>query len=205
MLLRLRGGGRGRPPFELCVAAGGSIRQELREDLRNSQDWDHETTLAIPIQILNTEAFHQVTGRKAPPCPITAADYAEAGYPFFHLDETPGVGLGGNFGAAKSVNERERQRGLAAGPEGPVLPHIMTIDGHDTTTAAQAEAVAAKAQRAAHLAQVVQDDDGLLSPDGPYRPFRTTEHIRTELEAVDPHELEKEAPELMAEFLKLRC
>lgn len=92
----------------------------------------------------------------------------------------------------------DQQRGLASGPEKPVVPRVVAIGGDDTTAAAT------KARRAEYLARTVRDGDGLLSPDGPYRPFRTVGHLRDELDAVDPQELADEAPELMEKFLKLR-
>lgn len=195
----MEGGGAYKPSTQMSIAAGGNIRQAVRGDFRRPQDWDEKMTLTIPVHILNTHAFWQATGRPAPACPIEAQDYVDAGYPFFALAEKPGVGINGNFGAVKSVNTLDQQRGLASGPDRPAFPCVVTIDDDDDITAA------AKARRAKRFARAVRDADGLLSRYGPYQPFRTAGNLVDELGAVDAQELANVAPELVAQLLELRC
>ncbi|OTB01995.1 hypothetical protein M426DRAFT_63056 [Hypoxylon sp. CI-4A] len=113
IILRLRGGG----GHELLgIAAGGKVEQNIQRDLYDASRWNETQTIAIPVQILNSAAFRQVTGRDPPHCPIDASTYAEAGLPFFKMYEEP-TAIAGDFGTVKSVHEIDRERGIAKGSE----------------------------------------------------------------------------------------
>ncbi|KPI38448.1 Ubiquitin-60S ribosomal protein L40 [Cyphellophora attinorum] len=102
LVLRLRGGGHG--PVPMALAAGGKIKQSISPDYSEAKDWDVENTMTFNVQILSTPAFEAITGRKAPPTPITAETYHRHGFPFFKLYEEQSQ-VFGNFGAVKSVAE----------------------------------------------------------------------------------------------------
>lgn len=59
-------------PSELGIAAGGLIKQDVRKDTRNPQEWVKGLTMTIPVQILDSTTFFQVTGQEPPKCPIDA-------------------------------------------------------------------------------------------------------------------------------------
>ncbi|KAI0863541.1 hypothetical protein F4860DRAFT_511931 [Xylaria cubensis] len=166
----MRGGGySGR----MGVAAGGKINQVIREDDNDPKIWATTSTIAIPVHILSVAMFRDVIGREPPPCPISAATYVEAGLPFFDLPENPS-GISGAFDRVKSVNEINVDRGIANSAEPTVKPPVVTIR-RDEDGAAKNYVDP----------ETVNDPDGLVSPDGPLRAFRTLKDIRDELNGED--------------------
>ncbi|KAI0868578.1 hypothetical protein GGS24DRAFT_506653 [Hypoxylon argillaceum] len=154
MVMRLRGGGFNAP---VGVAAGGKIKQTILKDGNHPDIWATASTITIPVHILNTALFRDVTGQRAPPCPISASTYARVGLPFFDFPETPS-GIAGDFENVKSVRALDVERGLASGEEPSVRPRVVTI--------------ARDAQSSVDLA-TIEDPHGLVSADGPLRAFRT--------------------------------
>ena len=56
------------------------------------------------VQILNSAFFRKATGNDPPSTPVTAAKYADYGYPYYSIfDEMPS-GVKGDFAGIKSVN-----------------------------------------------------------------------------------------------------
>lgn len=92
------------------IAMGGKIEQAIQKDFEDPNSWLKGHTMIIPVQILNSTAFRQVTGVDPPPCPIDASTYAERGLPFFKLWEEPSS-VAGDFEAVRSVRELELNRG----------------------------------------------------------------------------------------------
>jgi hypothetical protein len=180
LVLRLRGGGAPVIQHIMGVAAGGNIKQSIRKDTYDSDGWDREMTLTVPVHILNSAAFRHVTGEEPPPTPISASDYSEAGLPFFDMDEE-NSDTAGEFGELKSVNEIEQERNLAGGPEPSVEPRLVSLDqdGH---------AVAHRVD----LSDKVDDPQGLLDQSGPSREFRTLRDLEREMDALDLESLERE-------------
>ncbi|KAI0097558.1 hypothetical protein GGR51DRAFT_577988 [Nemania sp. FL0031] len=148
-------GGHGGP--RMAVAAGGKIDQVIHKDERDPSVWVKDSTITVPVHILTTDAFQEVTGQSAPPCPISASTYASADLPFFGLPEEPSS-ISGDFGSVKSVNTIDVQRGIAAGEEPSVRPRVITLQRN--------------VKNCVDLA-TIEDPDGLVSPDGPLRDFRT--------------------------------
>ncbi|KAI1419500.1 hypothetical protein F5Y12DRAFT_777565 [Xylaria sp. FL1777] len=158
MVLRLRGGGWYGP---MGMAAGGKIEQNICEDDNDPSIWATTSTITIPVHILTTAMFRDVTGRKAPPCPISASTYAAAGLPFFDLPEKPS-GISGAFDRVKSVNAINVGCGTSSGDEPGVKLRAVTID-----------------------LKTVEDPDGLVNRDGPLRAFRTLAGLWDELKGQD--------------------
>jgi hypothetical protein len=91
------------------LGAGGAIRQKLYPDRHGIDTWDPERTATVRIRLLNSEAWTEVTGRPAPPSPISARTYAEHGLPWFALyDEERG-----------DLAPSERFAGLRGAADGP--------------------------------------------------------------------------------------
>ncbi|KAI0595101.1 hypothetical protein F4775DRAFT_387263 [Biscogniauxia sp. FL1348] len=152
------------------IAPGGRIVQCIRKDPYDPAIWSRDTTLAVPVQILNSAGFRAVTGRDPPPSPIDARAYAAAGLPFFQLDESAWAGsaIAGYFPSLQSVNEREQALGVAGGPEEKVAPRLVQL---------------VRRPRRVHVDLArVRDPQGLVSPAGPHREFRAVEDLRKEVE-----------------------
>ncbi|RYP73987.1 hypothetical protein DL771_003298 [Monosporascus sp. 5C6A] len=171
LTLTLRGGGFGGG---MGIAAGGKIKQTIARDRYDPMIWEDQVTLTIPVHILNSAAFHAVTGHNPPQCPINASTYAEAHLPFFDLYEEPSS-VAGDFEALKSVNEIEQDRGLAEESEPSVKPRLVKLDRHGRAipTGSQVD-----------LSAIVDDPDGILSPAGPLRELRTLADLERELKSL---------------------
>lgn len=173
---RLSGGGPG-PGQQLGLSAGGMIKQEIRQDTYGPAKWIRGLTLTIPVQILNSAVFRQVTGTEPPDCPISAKTYAKAGFPFFELFEEKPSNISGAdaFRSLQSINNIDMARGLAKRPEAMVRPRVVKLGGSSHgTTVWDGDNVFD-----------IQDPDGLLSPHGPRRKFRTLADLEQEIKKLD--------------------
>ena len=106
MILRLRGGGVD-PNAVMGIAAGGLIKQTIIKDTHDPTIWEPSCGTIFNVQILNSASFRQVTGMDAPTTPVTAATYAQHGYPYYDLWDEKSSGIAGNFDGVKSVNEKD--------------------------------------------------------------------------------------------------
>jgi hypothetical protein len=100
-------------PFEMGVAAGGSIKQQIFEDTFGIDTWDHSTCVSLNIHIVNSEVYSSITGKTALPSPITAEVYAKSAIPWFeHYDETKrSVAAPTTFNRILSVFQIDEARG----------------------------------------------------------------------------------------------
>jgi hypothetical protein len=153
------------------------IKQDVRQDTYDPAKWIRGLTLTIPVQILNSAVFRQVTGTEPPDCPISAKTYAEAGFPFFELFEEKPSNISGAdaFGSLKSINNIEMARGLAKRPEAMVHPRVAKLGGSSLGTTVWDDGNVFD----------IQDPDGLLSPHGPHREFRTLADLEQGIKKLD--------------------
>ena len=70
-------------PPEMGLAPGGLMRQEVYEDNHGFEAWDTSVSSRCFVHILNSVQYRAVTGNCPPSAPPSAADYAEAGLPWF--------------------------------------------------------------------------------------------------------------------------
>lgn len=141
------------------TAPGGLIQQHIRKDCHDSVIWLRDLTFTVPVQILSTQMFKEVTGSEAPPCPSNAQTYRDAGVPFFDLfEEAPSDVAGSDaFAPLKSVNEMETAQGHVAGQEPMLAPRTVKLYERSLGTKIWSD------DDVFHL----DDPDGLLNPDGP--------------------------------------
>ncbi len=69
--------------FEMGLAPGGRITQEIAEDEYGIDAWDTSVSSRCFVHLLNSKSYRTVTGRTPPTEPITPKDYADAGVPWF--------------------------------------------------------------------------------------------------------------------------
>lgn len=102
-----------------------------------------------------------------------SSQYADAGLPFFDLyEENPSDVSGAEaFGALQSVNEIDMARGQSDGPEPAVHPSIISLRSSSLGTTIWNDGDTFR----------VEDPDGLLSPGGPHRDFRTLADLEAEI------------------------
>lgn len=100
---------------EMGLAAGGLMDQAIRKDQMGFDCWDVETGGRIFVHIVNSVMYEQITGRKAPTCPITAKTYTTQGYPWYSTyDEDQGrdVAPSEKLGKVKNVAEIDNEKGI---------------------------------------------------------------------------------------------
>ena len=106
------------------LGAGGAIVQRIYPDPFGLDTWDQGCCARVRVHILNSAQFEALTGREAPPTPISAATYTEHGLPWFALyNETLGdIAAADRLAAVRSIDERERERKPGTEKEAAALP-----------------------------------------------------------------------------------
>ena len=80
---------------EMGLAPGGLMRQEVYADSYGVDAWETSTRSRCFVHVLNSVQFLQVTGSAPPHRPPTAAEYSEAGLPWFEYYAADQRALGG--------------------------------------------------------------------------------------------------------------
>ena len=136
---------------EMGIAKGGNIRQVIAGDTYGPDSWDEEARGSVSIHIVNSKAFEFITGKKAPPSPITAEKYAKCKIPWFdaydeHVQALPPARL---FQRVKGVIALLRAKGKNGGnddsgveltPERIIRIKTPTLEERVRLLAEQAEA-----------------------------------------------------------------
>lgn len=101
--------------IEMGIAAGGSIRQQIFEDVYGVETWDGETCVALNLHIVNSAMYEEITGRPAPATPISEKTYRTKGLPWFrHFDENRRiVSAPKAFSKILSIQQINNARGAA--------------------------------------------------------------------------------------------
>ena len=95
------------------LGAGGAIVQRVYPDPFGLETWEQDSFGRVTVHILNSLQFEAITGRPAPPSPITAETYTEHGLPWFALydDELGDIPAAARLAGVRSVQDRQRERG----------------------------------------------------------------------------------------------
>ena len=96
------------------LAAGGKLIQDLVVDRNPPYIWNTSRTRLINLHIFSPASFEAVTHIVPPGTPITARAYADAGLPFFVVEEDAENRLDGSvtLDAVKSVSQMDKQVGV---------------------------------------------------------------------------------------------
>lgn len=70
-------------PPEMGLSPGGKMMQEIYEDPYNPEEWDLDNSSHCFVHIANSEIWSEITGKKPPYSPLTAAVYSRHGLPWF--------------------------------------------------------------------------------------------------------------------------
>jgi hypothetical protein len=85
---------------------GGQIDQKVLVDPHGVETWDAENVGTLIVHVLNSTQYEGVTGRPAPPSPVSARTYAEHGFPWFrHYEEETDVAPAEALAALRSIAE----------------------------------------------------------------------------------------------------
>lgn len=75
--------------LSMGIAAGGSIKQQILPDIHGVDIWDRNKKRSITIHLVNSQAYKMITGKEAPPSPVTLEQYKKAKIPWYsHYDES---------------------------------------------------------------------------------------------------------------------
>jgi tetratricopeptide (TPR) repeat protein len=100
---------------EMGIAAGGTIKQQILEDTYGAESWDEAAFRDIVIHIVNSQVYQQITGREAPPSPISAEQYKRCKIPWYsdYKEKTPSLSPAAIFKRILSVGQIDNTRGIA--------------------------------------------------------------------------------------------
>jgi hypothetical protein len=104
-----------REPTLLAVAAGGRMKGRVVADPFGIKHWDQSARISCFVTLIDGEQLPALTGVPVllPP-PFTRADYAREGVPWFEVDYTGLMALGGaaEVPRIKSIKQINDERGL---------------------------------------------------------------------------------------------
>ncbi len=139
------------------LGKGGEISQKIYPDPYGLEVWNSTAASLGNVHIISSEDFRQITGRNAPPTPITYEMYQKLGYPWFDLYDSKlqDTESSGKFDHLKEVGKGKKggKSPIVTIPEnpdeswGPIIyppgkrprnydpkqPHIPEWDVHDPT------------------------------------------------------------------------
>jgi hypothetical protein len=107
----------GPEPAPLAIAVGGRMRERVVADPFGIKHWDQSARISCLVTLIDGEELPALTGVPVPlPPPFTREDYAREGVPWFEVDNTGLLALGGagDVHRAKSIKEINDERGLAS-------------------------------------------------------------------------------------------
>ena len=114
--------------FDMGLAPGGLMQQEIYEDERGIDAWDTSTRSRCFVHILNSVQYQHVTGRKPPSQPPTARQYTAAGLPWFEYYDSDKKALeeGGKLPELDSVAATMGKQGKGVLEDNePVNPKVV--------------------------------------------------------------------------------
>ena len=112
---------------EMGLAPGGLMRQEIYEDEHGIDAWSSTSSRCF-VHLLNSVRFLAVTGTEPPVEPPTAADYSNAGLPWFDYYGGDKTALEGTrqLAGLQSVAAKSWQKGAGGVPgNDPATPTVI--------------------------------------------------------------------------------
>ena len=114
-----------RAPSAMSLAAGGRMKQQIYADRHGFDAWDQAVSSRCFVTLADAVQWREITGEAPPTKPPTAADYTEAGLPWFDYYAADLETLAGAPALAlvKGVAEMAVEKGeQVLGPDGDVNP-----------------------------------------------------------------------------------
>jgi hypothetical protein len=105
--------------FDMGLAPGGKMRQEIYEDERPLSHWDKENGSRCFVHIANSLAWRAITDRDPPTTPLTAKEYARYRMPWFDYYGGDARALGGSsvLKGLKTVFQMGKEKGESPLPD----------------------------------------------------------------------------------------
>ena len=119
--------------YDMGLAPGGRMRQEIYEDPFDLNDWDMENKSRCFVHIANSLIWRAITSEMPPTVPYTAKEYAQYNLPWFdyYSDNSTAVKGSEKLNGLKSVARMGKKKGDVPLPENEsVTPgHIVKLRG----------------------------------------------------------------------------
>jgi hypothetical protein len=105
--------------FDMGLAPGGKMHQEIYEDPFNFDDWDQHTNSRSFIHIANSLVWRAITGNNPPTVPFTAKEYTKNGFPWFEYYDDNSESINGSsiLNKLKSIIQKGHNKGGNPLPE----------------------------------------------------------------------------------------
>jgi hypothetical protein len=98
--------------YGMGLGAGGRMRQEIYADEFGLDAWDQSRPSRCFVHLVNSMGWREITGREAPPTPITEEEYRRHHVPWFAYYDADAKALPGGLALAgiRSVQELAARR-----------------------------------------------------------------------------------------------
>ena len=105
--------------FDMGLAPGGRMRQEIFEDPFDLGDWHIDQKSRCFVHIANSLVWRAITGEAPPTVPFTAKEYTRHGLPWFEYYSDNSIAVAGSkkLDGLKSVVEMGKEKGDNPLPE----------------------------------------------------------------------------------------
>lgn len=118
--------------LDLGLGAGGRMTQRIHADPYGPAAWDLADERSTTIHLVPPAEFERLTGSPAPPSPVDARTYTEAGLPWFAWEDDPeDAPLDPGEGPLTEVRSPRELDGDPAEPSVPVDPTQVRRVGRD--------------------------------------------------------------------------
>lgn len=127
----------GNDNFEMGLAPGGKMHQEIYEDPFDFNDWDQPAGSRCFVHIANSLVWRAITDQEPPTVPFTAKEYTNHGLPWFEYydDASATIDAGDVLGNLKSVLQKGLEKGDTPLPENETVQPDRVISVQAKTSA----------------------------------------------------------------------
>ena len=84
------------PSYDMGLGAGGVIKQEIYRSAFSKSDWRSEPSARVWVHLVDANSWTSLTGEPQPSTPVTAAEYAKWGLPWFDYFDADRVDVDGS-------------------------------------------------------------------------------------------------------------
>jgi len=105
--------------FDMGLAPGGKMHQEIYDDPFDFNDWDQNTNSRCFVHIANSLVWRAITDENPPTVPFTAKEYTNYGFPWFEYydDNTTSIDGSSILSKMKSIIQKGNDDGRNPLPE----------------------------------------------------------------------------------------
>ncbi len=104
--------------YDMGLAPGGRMRQEIYDDPYEFNEWDTENASRCFVHIANSMVWRSITGKNPPTTPPTSREYTKAGLPWFeYYSDGEAIDGSGILAGLKSVIQIGQKKGDVPLPE----------------------------------------------------------------------------------------